>query len=137
MRRMLVGILATLAIVAAAFVTPALAGVVILLMALLSKTPFSELGFKRPHASTLAVAALAGVLFKLLLKSIVMPLLGAPAINPAYHWLAGNTAALPGMIGAVVVGAGFGEETFFRSWLFERLRKLKLPIALIVALTSA
>jgi CAAX protease family protein len=53
-----------------------------------------------------------------------MPLLGAPPINQAYHFLAGNTAALPWMLYAVIVGAGFGEETVFRGWMFERLGKL-------------
>ena len=27
-----------------------------------------------------------------------MPPLGGPAVNPAFHYLAGNTAALPGAI---------------------------------------
>jgi len=31
--------------------------------------------------------------------------------DPAYHYLAGNRAALPAMIFAVTAGAGFGEET--------------------------
>jgi membrane protease YdiL (CAAX protease family) len=54
----------------------------------------------------------------------VMPLFGAPAINPAYHYLAGNRASLPGMVFMMIVGAGFGEETIFRGYLFERLGKL-------------
>jgi membrane protease YdiL (CAAX protease family) len=58
------------------------------------------------------------------MKVIVMPLLGAPAINPAYHYLAGNWAALPGLVFTMIVGAGFGEETVFRGYLFERLSKL-------------
>jgi len=53
-----------------------------------------------------------------------MPLLGADPINQAYHYLAGNTAALPGMLVAVIVVAGFGEETVFRGYLFERFGKL-------------
>ena len=53
-----------------------------------------------------------------------MPLLGAPAINPAYHYLAGNRAALPGVVFTMIVGAGFAEETLFRGYLFERLGKL-------------
>ncbi len=36
----------------------------------------------------------------------------------------GNTGALPGMLYAVVIGAGFGEETLFRGYLFERLGRL-------------
>jgi hypothetical protein len=56
-----------------------------------------------------------------------MPLLGADPVNATYHYLAGNPAALPGMLFSVVIGAGFGEETLFRGYLFERLRKLLDP----------
>jgi CAAX protease family protein len=65
-----------------------------------------------------------GGAFKLLMKMIVMPLLGADPVNHAYHFLAGNRAALPGMIFALIVVAGFGEETVFRGYLFERFGKL-------------
>ena len=58
------------------------------------------------------------------MKAIVMPLLGAPPINQAYHFLAGNTAAIPWMLYAIIAGAGFGEETIFRGWMFERFGKL-------------
>ena len=78
-------------------------------------------------ARTLAVGVAFGVAFKLLMKAIVMPLLGADPINQAYHYLAGNTAALPAILFAVIVGAGFGEETVFRGYLFERLGKLLGP----------
>ena len=74
------------------------------------------------------------------MKALVMPLFGAPAINPAFHYLAGNTAALPGILLAVIISAGFGEETFFRSYLFERFGKLfgasaiaKIAIVVITA----
>ena len=53
-----------------------------------------------------------------------MPLLGADPINQAYHYLAGNQAALPGAAYTMIVGAGFGEETMFRGYMFERLGKL-------------
>ena len=70
-----------------------------------------------------------------------MPLLGAPPINSAYHYLAGNRAALPGVIAAMIFVAGFGEETVFRGYMFERLRKLfgsgPGAMTLIVVLTSA
>src|SRR6185503_19805680 len=65
-----------------------------------------------------------GVAFKLAMKSLVMPLLGADPINHAYHYLAGNRAAIPATLYLMIVGAGFGEETLFRGYLFERLRKL-------------
>ncbi len=67
---------------------------------------------------------LIGAALKLAMKALVMPLLGADPVNHAYHYLAHNTAALPGAIFAVVVGAGFGEETTFRGYAFERLRRL-------------
>ena len=61
---------------------------------------------------------------KLGVKSIAMPLLGAPAINQTYHYVAGNAAALPLLIGTVLISAAFGEEVFFRGYLFERLGAL-------------
>jgi membrane protease YdiL (CAAX protease family) len=74
------------------------------------------------------------------MKAIVMPLFGAPPINQAYHYLAGNTAAIPGMIFVLIVVAGFGEETLFRGYMFERLAKLFRAGAwakvLIVLITS-
>jgi membrane protease YdiL (CAAX protease family) len=92
----------------------------------LSRTPWREIGYVRPKswAVTLAVGIVFGIAFKFLMKAVVMPLLGADPINQAFHYLAGNRAALPGAIYAMVVGAGFGEETVFRGYLFERLGKL-------------
>ena len=91
-----------------------------------SRTPWRELGFVRPRSwiLTVAVGLPAGVGFKLLMKAVVMPLLGADPINSAYHYLVGNRAALAGMLFTVVLGAGFGEETIWRGYLFERLGKL-------------
>lgn len=91
-----------------------------------SRTPWREIGYVQPESW--AVTALVGVAFgvalKLLLKAIVMPLLGAPAVNEAYHDLVGNAAALPFAIYLMIVGGGFGEETVWRGFLFERLEKL-------------
>jgi membrane protease YdiL (CAAX protease family) len=88
-----------------------------------------------------AVGIVFGVAFKLLMKSVVMPLLVADPMNHAYHYLVGNRAALPGMLYAMIIGAGFGEETVFRGYLFERLGKLVGAGAgakvAIVLLTSA
>jgi membrane protease YdiL (CAAX protease family) len=91
-----------------------------------SRTPWREIGYVRPRSwiSSLAVGLAFGIAFKLLMKILVMPLLGAPPINPAYHYLAGNRAALPEALFAMIVRAGFGEETVFRGFLFERLGKL-------------
>lgn len=99
--------------------------VLILLWVRLSETPWHAIGYVRPKnwIVTLAAGLAFGIAFKLLLKAIVMPLLGAPPINQAYHFLAGNTAILPAAVLAMLV-AGFGEETVFRGYMFERLGKI-------------
>ena len=118
-----IGILSIIVIVASGSLFGAF---LVLLWAALSGTPWSDLGFIRPRRGTIdfVIAFVAGVLFKLLMKAVVMPVLGFGPVNEAYHYLVGNTAALPGMFFAVIVGAGFGEETIWRSFLFERLRAL-------------
>ena len=115
---------------------PLVAGLLILLWVRLSGTPWREIGYVRPTIAGVGIAVVLGIAFKLLLKSIVMPLLGADPVNHAYHYLAGNRAAIPGMLFAIVIGAGFGEETFFRGWMFERLGKLRVPKTAI-AIVSA
>ena len=137
------GILAILVILAGASLTPALAGVLILVWVRLSRTPWREIGYLRPRSwiGDGAVGIVLGVTFKLLMKAVVMPLLGADPINRAYHYLAANPAGVLAFLPTVIVGAGFGEETFFRGYLFERLGKLlgRSPGAktVIVLATSA
>jgi membrane protease YdiL (CAAX protease family) len=130
-----IGILAIVAILAASFAGPPFAAALVLIWAWLSRTP---IGLSRPKrwVATIAIGLAFGALFKLLMKAVVMPLFGTPAINPAYHWLAGNTAALPGIAAAVIFGAGFSEEIFYRGYLFERLGKLRVPEAAILIVTS-
>ena len=120
------GIVTMLVIIAFGPVLEPLGAVLVLAWVRRSHTPWSEIGYVRPKSwiGALAVGFALGIAFKFLMKVIVMPLLGAPPINPAYHYLAGNSAALPGMLFAVTVGAGFGEETVYRGYLFERLGKL-------------
>lgn len=138
------GILAIVVIVGAGVFLGAIASaVLVLIWAGLSRTPWRELGFVRPRSwvRTIALGVVFGAAFKVVMKAVVMPLLGADPINRAYHYLAGNRAALPGILFAVVVGGGFAEETFFRGYLFERLRKLlgngrAATIAMVLA-TSA
>ncbi len=107
-----------------------------------SHTPWREIGYVRPRSwvATVATGIAFGIAFKLLMKAVVMPLLGADPINQAYTYLTGNRAALPGILYAVTVGAGFGEETVFRGYMFERLGKLFGPGAwakpLIVLLSA-
>jgi membrane protease YdiL (CAAX protease family) len=120
------GILAILAIALGNWVVLPLSAILVLVWAWRSRTPWSEIGYVRPRSwiRTIAIGIAFGIAFKLLMKAIVMPLLGADPINQAYHYLVGNRAALPGMLYAMTVGAGFGEETVFRGYMFERLGKL-------------
>ncbi|HYY56760.1 MAG TPA: CPBP family intramembrane glutamic endopeptidase, partial [Pyrinomonadaceae bacterium] len=114
------GILAILIILAGNSVIVPLSAVLVLVWARWSRTPWREIGFARPRnwIITLAVGLAFGCALKFLMKAIVMPLLGADPINRAYHYLAGNRAAIPAALFAMVVGAGFGEETLFRGYMF-------------------
>ena len=102
-----------------------LGAVLVLLWVRLSGTPWAAIGYVRPKSWLLSIAGgiTLGITFKLFMKSVVMPLLGAEPVNQAYHYLAGNNSMLPVAIWAMLM-AGFGEETVFRGYLFERLGKL-------------
>jgi membrane protease YdiL (CAAX protease family) len=121
-----VGLLAILAIFAGNFLFVPLSALLVLLWARRSRTPWRDIGYVRPRGwiAGLAVGLVLGAAFKLLMKALVMPLIGADPVNQAYHHLAGNAAAVPGMLYLIIVGAGFGEETIWRGWLFERLGRL-------------
>ena len=137
------GILATLVILLVGnYPVAPLSGVLVLVWVWRSHTPWREIGYVRPQSWTreLAMGIALGITFKFLMKAIVMPLLGAPPINQAFHYLAGNRAALPGAVYLVLAGGGFGEETVFRGFLFERFGKLfgsavgaKIGIVLLTA----
>lgn len=99
--------------------------ILVLVWVRLSRTPWREIGYIRPKSwvGTLVVGLLGGAAFKVAMKMIVMPLLGADPVNQAYHFLTGNRALLPAAIYAML-NAGFSEETVFRGFIFERMRKL-------------
>lgn len=120
------GLLAILVILFADAIVKPLSAVLVLVWAWRSHTPWREIGYVRPRSwlGGLALGIAFGIAFKLVMKAIVMPLLGADPVNQPYHFLVGNTAALPGMLYLLIIGAGFGEETVFRGYLFERLGKL-------------
>jgi len=138
-----IGLLAIVAILLGNFLFVPLSAILIVLWARVSRTPWRDLGFVRPGnwVITIACGVVFGTLLKLAMKSIVMPLLGTEPVNQAFSYLQGNTAALPGILFLVVVGAGFGEETLFRSYAFERLRRVAgtgaAATILTVAVTSA
>jgi membrane protease YdiL (CAAX protease family) len=120
------GILAMLVILAGNALFQPLSALLVLLWARLSNTPWRAIGYVRPRSWTasIVIGMTFGVAFKFLMKAIVMPLLGADPINHAYHYLANNPAALPGAVYTMIVIAGFGEETLYRGYMFERLGKL-------------
>ena len=99
----------------------------------LSHTPWQDIGYVAPRRwpLTVALAIIGGITLKLLMKSIVMPALGADPVNHAYHFLAGNRALLPNAILAMCV-AGFAEETVFRGFLFERMQRLPRAATLLI-----
>jgi membrane protease YdiL (CAAX protease family) len=120
------GILAIVVILAGNLVFLPLSALLALIWALWSHTPLREIGYVHPKTwiGSLAIGIVFGSAFKFAMKAMVMPLLGADPINHAYHYLAGNRAAIPYFLFVLIVGAGFGEETLFRGYMFERLGKL-------------
>ena len=136
------GLLAIAVIVLVQTILPPLGALLVLVWAWLSCTPWKEIGYASPKSwfQSLALGVAFGISLKFAMKAIVMPLFGADPINRAFHYLAGNRAALPEAIYLMIVVAGFGEETFFRGYGFERLRKLmgssRASIVATVVLTS-
>lgn len=121
-----VGILAILIVLAGNALVIPLSAVLALVWARWSRTPWREIGYVRPAnwAASAVIGVAFGAGFKLLMKAVIMPLFGAPEINQAYHYLAGNRSAIPATLWLMIAGAGFGEETIFRGYMFERLGKL-------------
>ena len=119
------GVLAALVVLFGASFLGPLRGAVPLLWAWRSRTSWRDLGLSRPASwpRIIVLGIVLGFALKLLMKSVVMPLLGAPAVNAAFQHLQGATSALPAILISVTVGAGFGEELIFRGFLFERLRR--------------
>jgi membrane protease YdiL (CAAX protease family) len=121
-----IGILAILIILGGNFIMPPLSALLVLIWVKISDTPWREIGYVRPRSwsRTIAIGIVFGIGLKFVMKVMVMPLLRAPPINQAYHFVTGNPTVIPVMIYTMIVIAGFGEETFYRGWMFERLAKL-------------
>jgi membrane protease YdiL (CAAX protease family) len=119
------GLLAIFFILLAHLYFVPLAALMVLVWTRLSRTPWRDIGYVRPKswARTLSIGLLFGIAFKLLMKSVVMPLLGADPVNHAFHYLTDNRAEIPWFL-LTIVGAGLGEETVFRGYAFERLGRL-------------
>jgi membrane protease YdiL (CAAX protease family) len=120
------GVLSILVILGGNFLFLPLSAILVLVWARWSQTPWRKIGYVRPRSWVLgAIGGVAfGIALKFLMKALVMPLLGTPPINQAYHYLAGNRAAIPATLFLLIAGAGFGEETLFRGYAFERWGKL-------------
>ncbi len=137
-----IGLLAIVVIFVGNSIFVPLSALLVLLWAWRSHTPWREIGYVRPKSWLLTIAGgiALGAVLKLVMKAVVMPLLGAEPVNQAFHYLAGNRAALPAAIYAMTVGAGFGEETLFRGFLFERFQKIigttTGAMVIIVVITS-
>jgi hypothetical protein len=137
-----VGVLALSAIYVGSVIVPGLGALLVLAWAWRSRTPWSEIGFSRPDSwvATIGLGIALGLALRGLMKFLVMPLLGAPAVNPAFHHLEGNSAALPLAIFMMGFVAAFGEEVVMRGFLFERLTRLlgrgKAAMTTIVLVTA-
>jgi membrane protease YdiL (CAAX protease family) len=121
-----IGILAILIILAGNFIITPLSAILVLVWTKISNTSWGEIGYVRPRSwmKTIVLGIVFGVAFKFVMKAVVMPLLGAPPVNQAYQFVTGNSAVMPVMIFTMLVTAGFGEETLYRGWMFERLGRL-------------
>ncbi len=140
------GILTILIIIAGNVVIAPLGAILVLIWTKISNTPWREIGYVRPRSwiKTIVIGIVFGVAFKFVMKAVVMPLFGAPPINQAYQFVTGNSAVIPVMVYTMIIVAGFGEETFYRGWMFERLGKLfgqsvaaKISIVLITTILFA
>ena len=100
------GVVSILVILAGNLLVAPLSAILVLLWAWRSQTPWRALGFVRPAswAVSLAVGVAFGGTLKLSDEGARDAASGADPINRAYHHLVGNTAALPGMLYAVVIG---------------------------------
>jgi len=120
---------------------PLLLAIAVLAWARATHKPWSDLGLGRPRSWLRAIVCgiVLGIGLKLVMKAIVMPLLGADPINREYHHLVGNTAALPAMALSIVLVAGFGEEVFFRGFVFERCARWfgRGPVATIATIVGS
>ncbi len=122
-----VGVIAILVILLAGnFVFVPIGGLLVIAWARRTATPLADIGFIPPKSwpVTIASGIVAGALLKLFMKTILMPLLGADPVNHSAHHLVGNTAALPIAALTMIFAAGFGEETVWRGFFFNRFTRL-------------
>jgi membrane protease YdiL (CAAX protease family) len=104
----------------------AAAAIAILVWARVSHTPLRDIGLARPASwlRVLLIGIVLGIAIKLVEKALILPLLGAPAVNPAAQHLIGRPVRLLISIVYMVVSAGICEEIVYRGYMFERLGRL-------------
>jgi hypothetical protein len=90
----------------------------------LSRTPLRDVGLVRPDnwANMIVLGIATGIAVKFLMKSVVMPYLGAPPTNPFLAPLEGDSAAALNAAARMMVLGGLLEEIVFRGFLFNRLQ---------------
>ncbi len=137
------GIIAFLLVVLGTAVSPPVGALVAVLWVLTSRTPWRDIGYVRPKSwlGAIVIGISFGIALKLLMKAVVMPYMGMPPTNQAFHYIVHNPQAFAVFAIYAVIGAGWGEETVFRGYLFERLRKLfgsgSVAMTFIVLLATA
>ncbi len=123
----LAGTVAFLVVLAGALVLMPIAAALILLWAWLSKTPWRDIGLARPQSwvGGAVVGIAIGIGLKFLLKALILPYIGAQAVNHnVLHDMGLRPTAAIGLAAYSIYGGGFAEELVFRGYLFERLGKL-------------
>jgi uncharacterized protein len=137
-----VGIAAAVTIVGANLAIAPLGAILVLTWKWAADVPWADLGFRRPRSwvATIVGGIAIGMLFKLVMKALVIPLLGGPGVNAHFAFIAGNTQQMISMVVASIIVAGFGEEIVYRGFMFERLWRAfgesRAATAAIVILTT-
>ncbi len=121
-----VGIAAFLVIAATSAVFAPLAAALVLMWAWVSRTPLRTIGLVRPAnwLAGLMIGIVLGLAEKFLTKAVLLPMMGAPAVNTMFGDLASNPGRAVFLIFYMLIGAALCEELVFRGYMFERLSTL-------------
>jgi len=104
---------------------PPIGALLILIWKFITRTPFKALGVSLPPnwAVLLLKGLLFGIVLKLTFKAVIMPPLGADAVNTSFQFIAGRLDMALGLGLYVVFAAGICEEVVFRGFFFSQLQK--------------
>ncbi len=136
------GAIVALLVFATVMVGPPLAALFVLVWTWVSRTPFADIGFKRPQSwlAVFVLGVLFGIALKLAMKAVVLPYLGAPPAAPILQELHRNLPAFLAEVPQMIFLAGFAEEIVFRGFLINRLQALigqSTASAILIVLISA